>query len=138
MVLSLDHPFGLPLPGQSGGYFDTELLSQHWEKAGVEVTQFFWRRPLGAVVRQFAAAGFVMEDVAEARPSSEALMRFPHELAVVADVPSFIAYRLRLASPRLCRKQRAAAPGEHPYARASASSPQGSAPSATVASTGTP
>ena len=104
----------------------------------MEVTQFFWRRPLGAVVRQFAAAGFVIEDVAEARPSSEALMRFPHELAVVADVPSFIAYRLRLRRPAFAVSERAAAPGGHPYARASASSPQGSAPSATVASTGTP
>jgi SAM-dependent methyltransferase len=98
VVLSLDHPFGPPLPGQSGGYFDTELVADTWEKAGVEVTQYFWRRPLGAVVRQFAAAGFVMEDVAEARPSPEALERFPLELAVVADQPSFIAYRLRLAS----------------------------------------
>jgi SAM-dependent methyltransferase len=98
VVLSLDHPFGPPLPGQSGGYFDTELVADTWEKAGVEVTQYFWRRPLGAVVRQFAAAGFVIEDVAEARPSPEALERFPLELAVVADRPSFIAYRLRLAS----------------------------------------
>ena len=94
VVLSLDHPFGSPLPGQSGGYFDTELVADTWEKAGVEVTQFFWRRPLGAVVRQFAAAGFVIEDVAEARPSPEALARFPDDLAVAADGPSFIAYRL--------------------------------------------
>ena len=105
MVLSLDHPFGPPLPGQSGGYFDTELVADTWEKAGVEVTQFFWRRPLGAVVRQFAAAGFVIEDVAEARPSSEALVRFPHELAVVADR----AQLHRLPPPAglapLCRKR---------------------------------
>ena len=57
VVLSLDHPFGSPLPGQSGGYFDTELVADTWEKAGVEVTQFFWRRPLGAVIRQFALSG---------------------------------------------------------------------------------
>ncbi len=95
IVISLDHPFGPPLPGQSGDYFDTELLADTWEKAGVEVTQFFWRRPLGAVVQDFAAAGFVIEDVAEPRPSPEALERFPDELAPVGASPSFIAYRLR-------------------------------------------
>jgi SAM-dependent methyltransferase len=97
VVLSLDHPFGRPFPGQSGGYFDAELVADTWEKAGVEVTQFFWRRPLGAVVRAFTAAGFLIEGVAEARPSDEALAHFPQELAVAADVPSFIAYRLRPA-----------------------------------------
>src|SRR5665213_331992 len=45
VVASLDHPFAPPLPGQQGGYFDTELVSDTWTKAGVEVTQHFWSRP---------------------------------------------------------------------------------------------
>jgi SAM-dependent methyltransferase len=93
-VISLDHPFARPLPGQRGGYFDTELLSDTWQKAGVEVTQQFWRRPLGAVVAAFADAGFAVDRIAEARPSEEALRLFPEELAEVAEVPSFIVYRL--------------------------------------------
>lgn len=58
VVISLDHPFGSPLPGQAGGYFDTELVSDTWNKGGVEVTQHFWRRPLAAVINAFADAGF--------------------------------------------------------------------------------
>ena len=97
-VISLDHPGGGPLPGQRGGYFDTELVTDTWRKADVEVTQRFWRRPLGAVVDAFADAGFVVERVAEARPGSEALGRWPAELAGAAEEPSFIVYRLRAGS----------------------------------------
>lgn len=95
-VISLDHPFAPALPGQRGGYFDHELLSETWTKADVTVTQRFWRRPLGSVVHAFATAGFQTDCVVEARPSEEALERFP-KLWEVANVPSFIVYRLRLA-----------------------------------------
>lgn len=95
-VISLDHPAAPPLPGQRGGYFDTELVSDTWRKADVEVTQRFWRRPLGEVVDAFAMAGFVIDRVAEARPGPEALLRWPDELAAQAVVPSFIVYRLLL------------------------------------------
>ncbi len=96
-VISLDHPSGPPLPSQQGGYFDTELVTDTWRKAGVEVSQRFWRRPLSAVAEAFADAGFVIERIAEPRPSPEALERYPSELAPIADIPIFIVYRLRLA-----------------------------------------
>jgi SAM-dependent methyltransferase len=96
VVLSLDHPFGPPLPGQRGGYFDTELVSDTWTKDGVTVTQHFWRRPLSSVVDAFAEAGFAVERLAEVQPSAEALQRFPDDLARVVGVPWFIVYRLRL------------------------------------------
>ncbi|RKS69330.1 methyltransferase family protein [Motilibacter peucedani] len=96
VVLSLDHPFAPPLEAQQGGYFDTELVADTWRKADVEVTQRFWRRPLAACVDAFADAGFVVERVVEARPSAEALRRWPRELGREATVPSFIVYRLRL------------------------------------------
>ncbi|CAM4175177.1 class I SAM-dependent methyltransferase [Nocardia ninae] len=94
VVLSADHPFGPPLPTQRGGYFDTELVSDTWTKNGVEVTQHFWRRPLSAVITDFSRAGFVVDRVAEPQPSSEALERWPDELAGVVGVPTFIVYRL--------------------------------------------
>jgi SAM-dependent methyltransferase len=93
-VISLDHPFAPPLRNQRGGYFDTELVSETWHKADVEVRQQFWRRPLGAVIGAFADAGFVVDRVAEARPSAEAVRLFPDDLASIAEVPSFIVYRL--------------------------------------------
>jgi len=95
-VISLDHPFAPPLPGQRGGYFDTELVSETWHKGGVEVSQQFWRRPLGAVFGAFADAGFVVDRIAEAQPSEEAVRLFPDDLADVVGVPSFIVYRLWL------------------------------------------
>ena len=97
-VVSLDHPFGPPLSSQRGGYFDKELVSDTWKKADVEVTQWFWRRPLSAVVEAFADHGFVVERVVEPQPSEEALARFPDELAKAVGDPWFIVYRLRLAS----------------------------------------
>jgi len=97
-VISLDHPFGPPLPGQRGGYFDTELVAASWHKADVEVIQQFWRRPLSAVAAAFAGAGFAIEAIAEPQPSAEALERFPDDLGDLVGVPSFIVYRLRLAA----------------------------------------
>jgi SAM-dependent methyltransferase len=95
-VISLDHPFGAPLPSQRGGYFDTELVADTWQKGDVEVTQQFWRRPLTATLDAFAEAGFAVDRVAEPQPSDEALMRFPKELAGLSGVPVFIVYRLWL------------------------------------------
>jgi len=97
-VISLDHPFGRRLPGQRGGYFDTELVTDTWRKADVEVSQRFWKRPLAAVVDSFADAGFVIDRVAEPQPSAEALERYPSELAGLAGTPTFIVYRLLLAA----------------------------------------
>lgn len=96
-VISLDHPFGPPLPSQQGGYFDTELVTDTWRKADVEVSQRYWRRPLSAVGGEFADAGFVMDRIAEPQPSQAALERYPSELAGIAGIPTFIVYRLRLA-----------------------------------------
>jgi SAM-dependent methyltransferase len=95
-VISSDHPFGPPLRGQRGGYFDTELVSDTWRKADVEVSQQFWRRPLGAVFSAFADAGFVVDQVSEPQPSQEALRRYPEELSRLVGVPIFIIYRLWL------------------------------------------
>jgi len=95
-VISLDHPFGPATQHQRGGYFDTELVSDTWRKAGVEVTQHFWRRPLSAVFGAFADAGFTVDRVAEPQPTAEALRRFPDDLRPVAGVPLFIVYRLWL------------------------------------------
>jgi SAM-dependent methyltransferase len=95
-VLSLDHPFGPPLPGQQGGYFDTELVGDTWSKGDVEVTQQFWRRPLAATLGAFADAGFTVDRIAEPQPSAAALRRFPDDLGGVVGVPLFIVYRLWL------------------------------------------
>jgi SAM-dependent methyltransferase len=96
-VISLDHPFGPRVASQHGGYFDTELVTDTWRKADVEVSQRFWKRPLSAVADAFADAGFVIDRIAEPQPSQEALQRYPADLGTVAGVPLFIVYRLKLA-----------------------------------------
>ena len=95
-VISLDHPFGPRLSSQQGGYFDTELVTDTWRKADVEVSQRFWKRPLSAVADAFADAGFAIDRIAEPQPSQEAIDRYPVELAGLAGVPLFIVYRLKL------------------------------------------
>jgi SAM-dependent methyltransferase len=99
LVVSLHHPFGPPLPGERRGYFDTELVSDTWQKGEVTVTQHFWKRPLSADVDEFAEAGFAIERVVEPQPSGQALERFPEALGPVVGVPWFIVYRLRLTAP---------------------------------------
>jgi SAM-dependent methyltransferase len=99
VVLSSDHPCAPPLRSQRGSYFDTELVSDTWRKGEVTVTQHFWHRPLSDILGEFSAAGFVVDGIGEARPSPEALERFPQELGPIANTPSFIVYRLRLALP---------------------------------------
>lgn len=96
VVLSLDHPFGPPLAGQQGGYFDTELVTDTWRKAEVQVTQQFWRRPLAATVNAFGDAGFAIDRIVETRPDPQAVARWPDELGSLTDIPSFIVYRFRL------------------------------------------
>jgi SAM-dependent methyltransferase len=93
-VISLAHPFAPQLPSQQGGYFDTELITDTWRKADVEVSQRFWRRPLSAVADAFADAGFVIDRIAEPQPSQEAFERYPSEMASMAGIPTFIVYRL--------------------------------------------
>jgi SAM-dependent methyltransferase len=95
VVISLDHPFGRARH-QRGGYFDTELVSDTWRKADVQVTQQFWHRPLAAILSAFADAGFKVDRVAEPQPSAEALELFPDDLGAVVGVPVFIVYRLWL------------------------------------------
>lgn len=96
VVISLEHPLGPPLSSQEGGYFDTELVSDTWTKAGLVVTQWYWRRPLSAVMDALADHGFVIERIIEAQPSAEAVARYPDDLTQVVGVPWFIVYRLRL------------------------------------------
>ncbi len=96
LVFSTDHPAGPPLVGQTGGYFAIELVSDTWRKAEVEVTQWFWRRPLGAIIDACADAGFSLDRVREARPTPEAVNAFPEELGPLVDIPSFLVLRFRL------------------------------------------
>jgi SAM-dependent methyltransferase len=96
LLLTLDHPFG-PMPVDvQRDYFAERLVTDTWEKKGVEVTQHFWRRPLGSVVDDLAEAGFVILRIAETQLDDEMRRRFPEDAAKIEGRPSFIAYLARL------------------------------------------
>ncbi len=98
LVVSLDHP-GSPFSVEHRtSYFTTELLTDRWTKAGVTVDVSWWRRPLSAVVGDFADAGFVLDRLLEPRLSDKDRARFPGDAAGVGDVPLRAVYRWRKAS----------------------------------------
>jgi SAM-dependent methyltransferase len=95
LIVTLDHPFGTVPGDDDRDYFSTRLVTDTWEKRGVEVTQAFWRRPLGAVVDDFADAGFVIERIDEPRVDATALERFGSDAARIEGRPTFIGYLAR-------------------------------------------
>jgi SAM-dependent methyltransferase len=96
LIVTLDHPFGT-VPGDEGtDYFAPRMVSDAWEKKGVEVTQTFWRRPLGAVIDDFASAGFSIERITEPQVDAAAVERFGDEAVQLVGRPTFIAYLARL------------------------------------------
>jgi ubiquinone/menaquinone biosynthesis C-methylase UbiE len=98
LLITLDHPFG-QMPGEDRtDYFTPRLVTDSWSKRGVEVTQSFWRRPLGAMVDDLADAGFVIERIGEPKLTDELRNRFPDDAAKIEGRPSFIAYLARHAS----------------------------------------
>jgi SAM-dependent methyltransferase len=93
LVVTLDHPAAV-YPGRPGGsYFEAEVITETWCKAGVSVEQSFWRHPLEEVVNAFADNGFLIERIAEAKVDDEARARFPLESATIEGHPSFIAFK---------------------------------------------
>ena len=95
IALSDGHPSWVLRTGRMD-YFETGVLEDTWTKDGVTVANRYWRRPLGEAVEHFADAGFIVERIREARPTREALERFP-ELDDALSQPSFIGYLLRSA-----------------------------------------
>jgi SAM-dependent methyltransferase len=97
LMVTLDHPFGAVPGDDSADYFTSRLVTDTWAKKGVEVTQHFWRRPLSAVIDDFAGAGFVIERIGEPRVTDAIRDRFPEDATKIEGRPSFIAYLARLA-----------------------------------------
>jgi SAM-dependent methyltransferase len=95
LVASLDHPDSPFSVDQRSSYFTTELLTDRWTKGAVTVEVSWWRRPLSAVVDDFADAGFVLDRLLEPRPSEEDRARFPEDAAGLGDVPLRAVYRWR-------------------------------------------
>jgi SAM-dependent methyltransferase len=97
IVVSTHHPamdVGLTA---SGDPFATELVHDEWIKGGQTFPVRFWRRPLSAMVDAFAAAGLVVERIAEPQPLPECRERFPAAWAQLTTQPWFVFFVLSAA-----------------------------------------
>jgi SAM-dependent methyltransferase len=95
LVVSLDHPESPFSIQHRTSYFTTELLTDRWSKGEVTVDVSWWRRPLSAVVNDFADAGFVLDRLLEPGISDDDRARFPADAANVGDGPLRAVYRWR-------------------------------------------
>jgi ubiquinone/menaquinone biosynthesis C-methylase UbiE len=94
LCVALPHPVNRP--PQANDYFADFRARETVERGGLSM-QFDWvERPLGVFTDAIFAAGFVIEDLREPRPSAEAVERVP-ELAEAMRMPFFLQIRCRLA-----------------------------------------
>jgi len=101
VVLSCGHPFGdyLYRAKRVAGpvdYFATELFAAAWGGFGEPKPLVrSWRRPLAAALNPLLAAGFVLEEVLEARPTEGFRALDPEGYARFSASPTFLCLRAR-------------------------------------------
>ena len=98
VVFSTHHPMADMDLSTSGDYFATELLHDRWTKAEKTFEVSFWRRPLSAMFKAIAEAGFRVDSLAEPRPLDECRDRFPDDWKRLTTEPQFLFFRLVPAS----------------------------------------
>lgn len=76
-------------------YFATKLVTEVWTKGSRDFEVTFWRRPLTAMTKAIASAGFVIEQLVEPQPSPELRERSPRDYADLVTKPRFLFFRLR-------------------------------------------
>lgn len=94
LVATVHHPFcEFELSG-SDNYFAVEQWSEMWFKGGLPVTMTFWRRPLEAMLRPLAEAGFDLDVLREPQPLPEAQARSAEVWQLLTTRPRFLFLRL--------------------------------------------
>lgn len=94
MVLSTHHPASDVELSESGDYFATELLTDHWDVAGREQEVRYWRRPLSRMLHEIADAGWRLDELSEPQPLPEVRERFPEAWERLTTKPHFLFLRL--------------------------------------------
>ncbi|WP_454294785.1 class I SAM-dependent methyltransferase [Salana multivorans] len=90
LVLSTQHPAS-DWRELGGSYFADEMYEETWSTGWV---MRYRRRPLETLVREFADAGFRIDQLIEPRPVPELRQRSPETYERLHREPSFIAFRL--------------------------------------------
>lgn len=93
LVVSIHHPLRDYSLSPTGDYFSTERLEEVWRTFGGPMPVRFYRRPLGAVFADFAAAGFRLEKMLEPFPTEECRRRFPSDYERLSRTPFFLCLR---------------------------------------------
>lgn len=92
LVFSTHHPFMDWQEFQRDDYFAVERLDDYWQ--GVGAVQFY-RRPLTAISRDLAEAGFVIERLLEPQPGEEYRAARPEWFERLSKNPWFLFVRAR-------------------------------------------
>lgn len=90
VVLSTHHPAG-DWVRLGGSYFTDEMYEDTWSTGWV---MRYRRRPLQTIFREFAEAGFRVDDLIEPRPAPEMEASFPEKFERLSREPGFLAFRL--------------------------------------------
>jgi 2-polyprenyl-3-methyl-5-hydroxy-6-metoxy-1,4-benzoquinol methylase len=97
VVFSTDHPTMDWQIHSPDDYFAIKQVTEEWAKGSGTYEVTFWRRPLTAMCRAIASAGFVIERLVEPEPSPELADRDPEAYQWLKTEPRFLFFRLRPA-----------------------------------------
>jgi SAM-dependent methyltransferase len=90
LVVSTNHPTSDWLR-LGGSYFTVEKRNESWNK-GWDVA--YWRQPLDVTCNEFVDSGFLIERIAEPRPSAQMRERHPDEAERLSLAPAFVVFSL--------------------------------------------
>lgn len=90
VVLSTHHPAS-DWVRLGGSYFTDEMYADTWSTGWV---MRYRRRPLQTIVREFAEAGFHVDELIEPRPVPDMEASFPEKFERLSREPGFLAFRL--------------------------------------------
>ena len=76
-------------------YFTVKKVTERWSKGAGSFEVTFWRRPLTAMCRAIAEAGFVIERLVEPEPLTSLATRDPATYEEIRTKPRFIFFVLR-------------------------------------------
>ena len=96
-LFSVLHPLAAHLIFEPEDYFATEVVSSEWTGFGTPVVVPSYRRPLGAWTEALSGAGFVIEEMVEAKPTEEFRALNSELYEELSRRPSFLCIRARVA-----------------------------------------
>jgi SAM-dependent methyltransferase len=94
IVVSTHHPAMDWQLHSKEDYFSVKQVTETWVKGSGHFAVTFWRRPLGAMCDDIAAAGLVIERLVEPAPLSELARLDPAAFHVLTSAPRFVFFRL--------------------------------------------